>query len=191
MRKLAILPLAAAFALAACGDSDVEETGAGDEVASTAASTDEPMSEGEIAAAMDGVPMPRPGEYRTTQELLELNAPGAPPELQEMMRRAMSEGFAVENTYCVTGDEGNPREQMLEGMAESDCTLQRFDVAGGTIDGLLMCPGENGIDGRLEMTGTMGENGADMVMAFEAASGDGMEAQIRMRVVSERIGECS
>ena len=193
MRKFIILPLAAACALAACGDSDVEETGTGEGADGTemAGSPDEPMSDEQIATAMDQVPLPQAGEYRTTQELLEFSIPGVSPEMQAMARSAMSEGFAVENTYCLTADEANPRERMLEGMAENDCNLQRFDVSGGTIDGLLMCPGDGGIDGQLAMTGTMSENGSDMVMTFEANSGSDTAAQIRMRVVSERIGECS
>lgn len=183
MRNWIALPLAAALTLAACGDNEADEADA---------EAGEGMSGTDMATAMADAPMPRPGQYRSTQELLELDIPGAPEQVLNMMRGAFEEGAQAENTYCITEEEAaNSRQEMLEGMAESDCTVERFDVSGGTIDGLMSCPTGDGVTGDLAMTGTMSEEGADMVMTFDAEVPQMGKANIRMRVVSERIGECS
>ncbi|GAA0274902.1 hypothetical protein GCM10009127_14340 [Alteraurantiacibacter aestuarii] len=177
MRKsLYVLPLAAALALTACGgDAD------GDDVTAD-----------EMASQLADAETPQPGQYRSTQELLELDVPGMPEEMAGMMRSAFAEGAAEETTYCLTAeDAASSREQMLANMAESDCNVERFDMSGGTIDAAMNCPTGQGITGDVSLTGTMDGNGADMVMSFSADMPGMGPGTIRMRVVSERIGECS
>ena len=181
MRKLILaLPVLAAFALAACGsDSDAEMAEDG-------------ISADGISAELAAAETPRPGQYRTTQELLEFTLPGLSGDMESMVRSAFAEGAADENTYCLTADEAeNSRTEMLSNMAESDCSVSRFDMSGGAIDAAMTCPTGDGISGDVTMTGTMSGDGADMVMNFGAEVPTMGTAAIRMRVVSERIGECS
>lgn len=177
MRFTTVLPIAAVLLLAACGDS------AGDE-ATTIEEAAEEMAEG---------PQPQPGQYNTTTEVLEFTVPGLSEDMQAMMQSAMAEGAAQGTSYCLSAaDAATSREEMIRSMTESDCTVQRFDVSGGTIDAALSCPtGTEGVSGDVTMTGTMGETGADMEMTFKTQVPEMGEATIRMRMVSERVGECA
>ena len=77
-------------------------------------------------------------------------------------------------------------------MTESDCTVQRFDVSGSNIDAALSCPsGTDGISGDVTMTGTIGETGGNMEMSFKTQVPELGEATIRMRMISERVGDCT
>ena len=181
MRSKPILPLVAvlapAFLLAACGSGDEAPSGDAAE---------------EMAAAAEEGPQPQPGQYRTTAELLEFNIPGAPPEAADMMRSAFSEGAAEATTYCLTPeDAATSREEMLKNMAESDCTVSRFDMSNGRFDAALSCPTGQGVSGDVTMAGTMSETGSDIEMAFSTEVPGAGPATIRMHMVSERIGDCS
>lgn len=176
MRKILAFPVIAAFALAACGSE----------------ADDEPMSMDEVADQMGEAEMPEPGLYRSSQELLELDVPGVDPEFASMLRASFEEGAAEESTYCLTPEEAaNGRQEMLSGMAESECEITRFEVSGNTIDAAMSCPTGQGASGDVTITGTMDSTSADMVRSFSAELPGMSDASIRMRVISERIGECS
>lgn len=176
MRLTFTVPVLAAFALAACGsDADAPET----------------LSSEDVAAAVSEIEAPQPGLYASRQELIELNVPGAPESMLAQMRAAFAEGAQEESTVCVT--EATPEEmrnEMLRGMAESQCTVSRFDVSDGQIDGAMECPAGGGVSGNVTLTGTMAGDGANMVMGFAMPMPTG-EATIRMRVVTERVGDCN
>ncbi|MFC3102166.1 DUF3617 domain-containing protein [Altererythrobacter lauratis] len=176
MRFICLLPVAAVLTLTACGDS----------------AEDSPTTLEEAAEEMTEGPTPQPGQYTTTTELLELNIPGLTPEMQQMFEQMMAEGAQEGASYCLTAAEvTSSREEMLKNMTESDCTVQRFDMSGGTIDAALTCPpGTDGISGDVRMTGTMSETGADMTMSFKTQIPDMGEATIRMRAVTTRVGDC-
>jgi hypothetical protein len=177
MRIAIILPLAAALMLTACGDSAEEEG----------------TSVVDVADEMADGAQPLPGQYTTTTELLEFNVPGLSEDMRAMMEAAMAEGAAEGTTYCLTPeDAANSREEMIKNMTESDCTVQRFDVSGDTIDAALSCPsGTDGISGDVTMNGTMGETGGNMEMSFKSQVPELGEATIRMRIISERVGDCT
>ena len=179
MRYSIILPLAAVLVLSACGDS-AEEAGEGASVA-------------DMADEMADGPQPLPGQYSTTTEILEFNVPGLSEDMQAMMRSAMAEGASQGASYCLTAeDAATSREEMIKSMTESDCTVQRFDMSGGNLDAALSCPtGTDGISGDVTMTGTMASDGADMEMTFNTQVPELGDATIRMRMISQRIGDCT
>jgi hypothetical protein len=174
MRMKLFVPLAAATALAACGG------GADDE----AISMEDAMEE-----MADSDFMPRPGQYRTSQELLEFELAGMPENQMEMVRQAFASGAAEESTYCIT--EEMTREKWISDMAESNCTITRFDTSGSEIDVAMSCEAEGGINGEMQMTGSSTGDSSDMVMNFSQTIPGMGEGKIRMRVQSERIGDCS
>lgn len=138
------VPLLAAFALGACGSEPEQEP------------VGEGMSMDDVAARAGEAETPRPGEYRTTQELLEFNVPNMPQQATQMVRSMMEEGGAAQNTYCLTGQEtANAREAMITSMTQSDCTVSRFDMSGRTIDAEMQCPSGGGMSGTAMLTGTM------------------------------------
>ena len=180
MRFAMILPFAAVLMLTACGDSAEEEGAA------------EGTSVADVADQMAEGPQPLPGQYTTTTELLEFSVPGLSEDMRAMMQSAMAEGATEGATYCLTPeDSANSRQDMIKNMTESECTVQRFDVAGNTIDAALSCPsGTEGISGDVTMNGTISETGGTMEMRFKSQIPDLGEATIRMRMISERVGDC-
>ncbi len=171
-----VMLLAAPLALAACDKSD-------DELA------DEALSAEEISAIGAEI-VPTVGEYRTTQELISLEVPGADDGMVEAMSAAFAEGAAgEETTYCVADDQS--LEDWVTDMAESNCNVTTFTAEDGIVDANLACNStDGGIIGAVAMKGTANDESADMEMSFRQDLGDGSEALITMRVKSERIGDC-
>jgi hypothetical protein len=183
MRTRLILPLCAAFTLAACGSSSEDEAAGGDAVTAD-----------EMAAEADELPSPQAGQYRTTMELIEFNVPDAPPEMAEMLQQGFGQGPQQGSTYCITPEQAaapTSREDMLKNMADGNCTVSRFAVAGGQIDAALSCSGDGTMNGEVLLNGTMTETSSNMEMSFTMQIPQAGQATMKMRMVSERIGECS
>jgi hypothetical protein len=180
MRLIHTAPLAAAILLAACGgDADTNEDGAvsGEDVVA------------EAAAAI----RPEPGQYRTTTELLEFNVPGAPDALKQQMQAQMGGAAEVAKPTlsCLTPEQAaaNGPEEMAKNMAEGNCTVARFDVAGGSISSEMQCTGADGITTNVVMDGQMTATSSTMTMTTEIDL-QGQKVQTKARVTSERIGDC-
>jgi hypothetical protein len=181
MRLTSTAPLVAAILLAACGgDADTDGDGA--------------ISGDEVVAEAAGAIKPQPGQYRTSIELLELDIPGMPEEMQQQMRTQMGnvvgDGGAL--TYCLTPEDAaaNGAEQMAKNMAASDCTVTRFDVSGGTISTEMQCKDASGGTSKVAMDGQMTETRSTMTMTNDIAMPDGGRMQTKSRVTAERIGDC-
>jgi len=172
-----LLLIAAPLALVACDKSD-------DKLA------DEALTAEEISALGSEI-VPAAGQYRTTQELISLEIPGADAAFVEQLSAAFAEGAAAEETnYCVADDQS--LEDWVTDMAESNCNVTSFTADGGVVDAVLACNStDGGIAGQVGMKGKASDESADMEMSFRQDLGDGSEALIAMRVRSERIGDCS
>lgn len=176
MRSIFAFPLIAAFALAACGD-DADE-----------ALTDEELAAGDVAAVIeDNGAKPQAGEYSTTVELVEFDAPGLEESAIAEARAEFAAGAGEPNLYCVGED--TTREQWFSEMVEASCTLSRFTADGNDLDGAMTCNSDIGLNGRVEVAGRTAEEGSDLRMTYSLPLETG-EGTVRMRVVSERIGEC-
>jgi len=178
MRIRLALPVLMALALTACGGS------ADEELAGEALSADEVAG----AAAADFT-MPRPGQYTTTQELVEFTMPSLPAEQMDMVRAQFAAGAAEPHSYCVS--EQMTREQWLSDMAESNCTVSSSNAAADGIDMVMSCTGDEGVVGRIALAGTTTEDGSDMVMTFTQSIPEMGDSTIKMRVKSERTGDCA
>ena len=181
MRAIHTLPLAAAILLAACGGN-----------AETDADGDGKISGDELAAATEDMVQPRPGQYRTTAEIVEFDVPGMADEQKEMMRSMMAQGAAQSATTCLTPEdaEKNGAQEMVKNMAEGDCTFSKFNVAGGNIDAEMQCAGAGGPAGTVKLAGTVEAEKSSMTMEFDQSLGGEQQAHIKMRMNSERIGDC-
>ena len=181
MRYSHILPITALLLLAGCGSSEDAADAGGSEA-------------DEMAAAAEDGPTPQAGQYRTTMELLEISIPDAPPEVANMMRQGFGQGPQEAKTYCVTPEQAaqsTSREEVLKNLADSNCTVDSFDMAGGQIQAALTCSGDGAMTGQVTLTGTMTETSSDMEMSFKMQVPQAGEATMRMHMVSERIGDCS
>lgn len=171
MRMIRALPL-----LAACGGSDEAPDGA--------------LTKEDVAAKVDSVVKPQPGQYRSTVELLAFDMPGMTDEMKAQMKTMAESGLAQGNSFCMTEAQADPKT-MLQNIAESDCTFNQFDVNGGTIKADMVCKGDGGAEGRVEMDGTMTPTSSTMTMTMQQSMGNMGIVNMKMRVTSNRIGECS
>ena len=181
MRAIMTMPLAATILLAACGGGDDE------------AAEGEALTGDEVAAAAEGMVQPRPGEYRTSLELLEFNAPGIPEAAKQQMQQVFASGLAEGNTFCMTEADAaaNGPEEMVKNLAESDCEMTTFDVSGNTVSAVMQCAGEDGAASSVRMNGEMTAESSTMTMDMQQQIAGMGDVQMKMRVNSERIGECS
>jgi len=178
MRKLAVLPLAAAIVLAGCGKQEEQTPAAGGEGA--------PASGGQIV-------MPEPGEYKQTVEVLEISMPGMPANMTDQVKKQMSASLST--TDCLTPEEAKDALKVLtaNGMEkDGDCSYSKFDVSGGKLDALMECGKQGGAKGTFALSGSFSATGSDITV-----QGDQMDPQmpggkmhLKMHAVSVRTGEC-
>ena len=181
MRAIHTLPLVAAILLGACGGGDTDADGDGE------------LTGEEVAAAVEGMVQPRPGQYRTTLELLEFDAPGVPEAAKEQMQQAFASGLAEPNTFCMTeaqAAENGPR-QMVENLAESDCEMTTFNVSGNSVVAEMQCAGASGGANTVKMEGEMTAENSTMTMDMTQELPGTGNVGMKMRVNSQRIGECA
>lgn len=180
MRLVHTLPLAGAILLAACGgDADTDADGK--------------VSAEEIAAASEGMVQPLPGQYRASLELLEFEAPGLPEGAKEQMQQIFASGLAEGNSFCMTEEDAakNGAEEMVKNLAESDCTMNAFNVSGGNVTADMQCPAEGGGTSTVKMDGTMTAEGSVMTMDMSQEVPNMGATRMKMRVTSQRIGDCA
>ena len=167
-------PLVAALALAAC-NNDAEEM------------SDEQLSAEDVAGIEDNGTMPQPGEYATTVELVEFDAEGLDSETLAEARQEFAAGAGEPHLYCVT--EETTREAWLSDMVEAECSLNRLVANEGDFEGAMTCQSDIGLNGRVELAGNATEQGSDMRMTYNVPT-QGGEGTLRMRVQTNRVGDC-
>ena len=101
--------LAACASLAACGSGDTVEM--------------ENASVGEVAQEMrkadPNQSFVNPGKWRQTATLVEIDAPGMPPQVAQAMKKSM--GTSQVHETCLTAEKAkNPREDFFTG-ADKNC----------------------------------------------------------------------
>ena len=182
-----ILVLASACALiAACTDS-----APADEANSTdAADSGEEISLNEVQEKIASEQIkPKAGQYRSSAKLISIDIPGAPPQLAEMMGKAME---AQTSEYCLTQDQVDKGfEEMAKESQEGDCSFQKFDMAGGDIDAKMSCTVQGDAQMQIAMTGKGTETSMDMTMTLEGKVPQAGEIKMVMQSKQERIGDCS
>ena len=181
MRATHTLPLAAAILLAACGGGDADADGDG------------AVSGEEIAAEAEGMVKPEPGQYTATLELLEFDAPGMPEAAKTQMQQIFAQGLSEGNSFCMTEADAaeNGPEQMVKNLAESDCTMNSFNVSGGNVVADMQCPGQGGGASKVHMEGQMRADGSTMTMDMSQEMPNVGATTMKLRVTSKRTGDCA
>jgi len=180
MRALHALPLAAAMFLAACGDNNADADGDGK------------LSGEEVAEEAGDLVQPRPGQYRSTVEVLEFDAPGMPEGAKQQMEQIFASGMQG-STFCMTEADTakNGPEQMVKNLAQSNCEMKNFNVSGGTVVAEMQCPSQGGGASTVKMEGQMSAEGSTMTMDMKQDMPQLGSVNMKMRVTSERIGDCA
>ena len=183
MRTIHTLPHAAAILRAACGGAETDADGDGDGA----------ISGEEVAAEASGLVQPRPGQYRASLELLEFDAPGMPPEAKQQMQQIFASGLSEGNSFCMTEEDvaqGGP-EQIVKNLAESDCEMKTFQVSGGSVVAEMQCERQGAKANTVRIEGEMTPESSVMTMDMTQDMAGVGEMNMKMRVNSQRIGDCT
>lgn len=131
------------------------------------------------------LPKPQPGLYKTTVTMTNIEIPGMPDSME-------GHGAGLTRTIedCLTEEEVEKGfEALVKQGQDGECSYERFDLAGGKLDAVMVCDAQ-GRKARMEMTGTTTATSADleatMAMAFDGAG----EGTMSFTARHERIGEC-
>lgn len=173
-RFVLALPL---ILLAACNNNDVEMENATPE---------------EVAAKMQeaggGEAFVNPGKWQQTVTLMEIDAPGMPPEAKSMMQQAMDK--VQVHSVCLTAEQAkSPKADFFTGK-DQNCRYEHFKWGGGKVDLKLNCQHPNATQ-VMTLTGDYEPDGYTMTMTADTAgSGPAEKMTMKMKVDAKRLGEC-
>ena len=175
------LALLSALALAACGGGNGNADTDGDGEISVDEMRAEVESQGTNLR-------PEAGNYSVTMNLVNVEIPGAPPEVIDMMGSMMNNTFE----YCLTPEDAEKgfEESLTEGQDES-CTVERFDLDGGDIDMAMSCSPQGGGNMRVEMSGNVSPTRSDIRVVTNGTMPQVGETNMEMTMVQERLGDCA
>lgn len=174
MRNLAIAAGAAAFLLAGCSDgSDVDTDSNG------------AISNADAASAAAKMPKPEAGLYRATITMTGIDIPGMGADMA-----GHAGGMTSTNEYCLTEEEVSEGfEEMMKRGQDGSCSYERFNVAGGKLDAVMLCTTDEG-NARMEMTGTATPTSSEFDAKMKMDL-DGMgNGTMRFAAKHQRIGDC-
>jgi len=146
----------------------------------------------EVAAEMrkngGGESFVNPGKWQQTVTLLEIDAPGMPPEARQMMQKAMDQ--VQQHEVCLTPEQAkSPKADFFTGK-DQNCRYEHFKWGGGKIDLKLDCQHPNAKQVML-LTGDYDPDSYTMTMTADTAGGGAMEKMtMKMKVDAKRIGAC-
>lgn len=173
MRKAILL---AAMALTACGSKDeVEmENASLSEVSNELRKTDAQFVE--------------PGKWQQTATLVDVQAPGMPPQVKEAMARTMGQSQVHE--VCLTEEQAkNPREDFWSG-ADKNCKYEHFKWGGGKVDMKMLCA-HPGATQTMALTGKYEPTSYQMAMSMTSKGSSPEESMtLKMRVDAKKVGDC-
>lgn len=175
MRNRAILAsMATGLLLAGCsGGTEVDGDGDGS------------ISAGEAAKAAADIPKPEPGLYRATITMTGIDVPGMGANMQ-----GHGGGMTTTSESCLTpADVEQGFEEMMKRGQDGSCRYEKFTVAGGKLDAVMLCQTGQG-EARMEMKGTATPTGSDFDASMKMDL-DGMgNGTMRFSAKHERIGDC-
>jgi Protein of unknown function (DUF3617) len=175
MKAPLILTSLACLALVSCGKSDG------------------PKSKEEVAAAVEGVVKMKPGKYATTVTMTKMDIPGMPPQAAAGMKAAMAKPQTSE--FCLTPEQSeNGFKDMYKNMNKGDCTYNKFDTSGGSIDADVSCKTPGGGTSNAKIMGKMTDQGSDVSMDVAVTNPQmpgGGKMTMSSTMVSKRVGDCA
>ena len=151
----------------------------------------ENASVGEVAKEMrkqGNTAFINPGKWQQTVTLVDIEAPGMPPEAKSMMQKAMGEAQVHE--VCLSPEQAkSPKEDFFTG-ADKNCRYEHFNWGDGKIDLKLNCKHPNA-EQTMVLVGDYQPDSYVMTMTA-ANKGDSAAEQMvmKMKVDAKRIGDC-
>ena len=176
MRSLIVLPLVAAIAVSGC-----KKEPAG------------PKTVDQVKQEVAQMVKPRPGLYSSSVKMINFEVPGMPPAQAERLKGMFSQ-TAQARQFCLTPAESEKGyREMTRKLAQGNCTYDKFEAAGGTLDAQLTCQTAKGMTAVIAMKGTMTPEGSQMHMKMDQsmAAMPGKGVKMEMDVSSTRVGDCA
>ncbi|MEM6908247.1 MAG: DUF3617 domain-containing protein [Pseudomonadota bacterium] len=137
-------------------------------------------AEAQTAAEASGM-IPEPGLYKTTSVMKGIDVPGMP---------GHGAGLTTTSEECVTQEDVEKGfEEMLKQDQDGDCSYERFNLAGGKIDAVMVCNIE-GSSMRMEMDGTASPTGSEFDATMTTDDPEMPMGGMTFNVKQERIGDC-
>jgi hypothetical protein len=131
------------------------------------------------------------GQYEMTMKMTEVDVPGAPPEMVEQMKAAMTAQGEQKEQQCMTeadiADMGNKMGNA--GAKGGDCTFSKTTFAGGKIDVAGTCKAPTG-EMSIAMNGTHTADSFDARMTVDADAG-GQKIKASGTMNGRRTGDCA
>ena len=129
-----------------------------------------------------------PGKWQQTVKLIEIEAPGMPPQAREMMQKAMGEVQQVE--HCLTPEQARKPPEDFFAKADQNCRYDHFNWGGGKIDLQLNCTLPQG-SMTMVQTGEYRPGGYSMAVSQTIKNaGTAQEMVMKMTVDARRVGDC-
>lgn len=175
MTRIMIAAAAAAAALlAGCSAGEGDADAGGDVTAAEVAQKAE-------AAGIK----PQPGLYKTTLVMTGLEIPGAPADLE-----GHGAGMTTTTETCLTqADVDKGFEELMKQGQSGECRYERFDIAGGDIDAVMVCATPQG-EARMEMDGTVSATRAQYNATMKVDMGEVGMTTMSFTGQQERVGDC-
>jgi hypothetical protein len=154
-------------------------------------------SVGEVAEkvreAAAGQSLVEPGRWESKVTLLDVEAPGLPPQIAQQMKQNIGKAQGGTVTTCLTeADIKKPREDFFAGRSKN-CRYDHFTMSGGKIDAQMNCTaGERGGTMSMTVNGTYSSDSYEATSAMNMTGGDGHMSGMKMKshVESHRVGAC-
>ena len=155
---------------------------------------EEPKSPEEVQTEFAKLAKQTPGLYRVTTTIMDIDVADIAPEQADMMKQKTDVEPDVRE-QCVTQEESDKGvKDIVKGISEAsgagDRSFSKFNVDGSALDSKMTCDGPMGTGGDVGIAGTIEETGFDLVMDMKIDASVMGEIGMKMKVTSERIGDC-
>lgn len=133
-----------------------------------------------------------PGRWESKVTVLDVEAPGLPPQFMAQMKQSIGKVQGGTVTTCVTeADIKKPREDFFAGRSKN-CRYDHFTMSGGTIDARMSCASDRGGTMNMSVTGTYSPDSYEATTAMTMAGAGGKMGGMKMKshTESHRVGAC-
>jgi hypothetical protein len=129
-----------------------------------------------------------PGKWQQTVTLVDIEAPGMPPEAKSMMRQSMDK-VQVHDVCLSPAQARSPKEDFFAG-ADQNCRYEHFKWGNGKIDLKLNCKHPNATQ-TMVLVGDYQPDSYTMVMtATNVGGAPEQHIVMKMKVDARRTGNC-
>lgn len=161
-------------------------------LAGCSAADDDPAGGTSDGGSADGTLTMEPGKWANTTVIESFEVPGAPPELEQILKQMVGQKQSSES--CMTQDdiaEGFER-QAKEAVDGDACTAEGFSAKDGKLTGSVTCEETNGAGATMNIDGSYTSTSMNMTMTANIAdpSMPGGTGKMVMKMTGERVGDC-